>query len=77
MTQLFEQAMAEVAKRPAMVQDAIATLVLDELRDNAHWQEVFDHTSDAQWDAMVQQVLAEIDNGRTEPLASIIDDSSH
>ena len=71
MTQLFEQAMAEVAKQPAIVQDAIATLILDELRDNVQWQTAFDRTSDADWEAMVQQVQAEIAAEQTEPLAHL------
>lgn len=75
MTQLFDQAMAEVAKQPANVQDAVAALILDELRDDAHWQTAFDRTSDADWEAMVQQVQAEIDGGRTEPLAHLIGDA--
>lgn len=75
MTQLFDQAVAEVVKQPANVQDAVATLILDELRDNAQWQTSFDRTSDADWEAVVQQVRAEIDEGRTEPLAHLIGDA--
>ncbi|MBK1703389.1 hypothetical protein [Halochromatium glycolicum] len=62
------QAMAEVSKMPATVQDTIATLVLDELRDEARWETAFEQTNDAQWDAMIQQVQTEIDTAKTEPL---------
>ncbi len=75
MTQLIEKAMTEVAKQPAMIQDVIATLILDELRDEAHWQAAFEQTSDSDWEAMVQQVQAEIDEGHTQPLADLIDDA--
>ncbi|NEX17733.1 MAG: hypothetical protein C1943_14205 [Halochromatium sp.] len=72
MTQLLEQAMAEVSKMPATVQDTIATLVLDELRDEARWETAFEQTNDAQWDAMIQQVQTEIDTAKTEPLDQLI-----
>lgn len=72
MTQLLEEAIAEVSKMPATVQDTIATLVLEELQDEAQWQTAFDQTSDAQWSAMIQQVQNEIDATQTEPLSQFI-----
>jgi hypothetical protein len=75
MTQFFDQAVAEVVKQPAIVQDAIATLILDELRDNAQWQTAFDRTRDADWETMVQQVQAEIVAEQTEPLAHLSGDA--
>jgi hypothetical protein len=41
MTQLLEQALTEVKKLPEMEQDAIATLILEELADERRWQESF------------------------------------
>lgn len=41
MTQLLEQALAEVRKLPASQQDAIATLILEELTDERRWEEAF------------------------------------
>ncbi len=41
MTQLLEQAITELQKLPEAEQDAMATLILDELADERHWQESF------------------------------------
>jgi hypothetical protein len=39
MTRLLEQALTEVKKLPEPEQDAIASLILDELADERRWQE--------------------------------------
>ena len=41
MTQLLEQALAEVHKLPPPEQDAIAALILEELADERRWDEAF------------------------------------
>ena len=41
MTQLLEQALAEVRKLPEPEQDAIATIILDELADERRWDDAF------------------------------------
>jgi len=46
MTQLLEQALTEVRKLPAQEQDAIASLILDELADERRWQESFARSQD-------------------------------
>lgn len=46
MTQLLEQALTEVHKLPEPEQDAIATLILDELADEKRWQESFARSQD-------------------------------
>ncbi len=46
MTELLEQALTEVNKLPAAEQDAIATLILDELADEGRWQESFARSQD-------------------------------
>jgi predicted amidophosphoribosyltransferase len=47
MTALLEQALAEVHKLPPDQQDAIATLILEELTDEASWDRAFDQSQDA------------------------------
>lgn len=47
MTQLLEQALAEVQKLPASAQDAIASLILDELADEQRWDEAFARSQEA------------------------------
>jgi hypothetical protein len=46
MTQLLEQALTEVKKLPEPEQDAIASLILDELSDERRWQESFARSQD-------------------------------
>ena len=46
MTQLLEQALAEVNKLPESEQDVIASLILDELDDERRWQESFEGSQD-------------------------------
>jgi hypothetical protein len=46
MTQLLQQAMAEVQKLPVAEQDAIASIILDELEDEQRWQQAFADSQD-------------------------------
>lgn len=46
MTQLLEQALSEVRKLPEPEQDAIASLILDELADQRRWHESFVRSQD-------------------------------
>lgn len=46
MTRLLEAAMQKVSRLPAEEQDRIAQLVLDELDDEARWQETFARSQD-------------------------------
>lgn len=46
MTQLLEQALTEIKKLPESEQDAIASLILDELSDERRWQESFARSQD-------------------------------
>jgi hypothetical protein len=41
MTKLLEQALTEIKKLSELEQDAIASLILDELADEARWQKSF------------------------------------
>lgn len=41
MTQMLEQALAEVSKLADSDQDAIAALILEELADERRWEEAF------------------------------------
>lgn len=46
MTKLLEQALTAVSKLPEPEQDAIASLILDELSDERRWQESFARSQD-------------------------------
>ena len=47
MTALLDQAVAALAQLPAEEQDRIATLILEEVTDDARWEEAFAQSSDA------------------------------
>ncbi|BAZ44786.1 hypothetical protein NIES4102_18030 [Chondrocystis sp. NIES-4102] len=71
MTELLQQAIAQIAKLPPEQQDVIATRLLAELQDERKWETSFAATTDAQWDQMAAMVRQEIANGETVPLDSI------
>ena len=46
MTQMLQQALAEVQKLSASEQDAIAALILEEIADERRWEEAFARSQD-------------------------------
>lgn len=46
MTELLQHALDELKKRPSADQDAIASMILDELADDRRWDEKFAETQD-------------------------------
>ena len=60
MTELLRQVVAEIEKLPAEQQDAIATRLLAELKDEQAWEKRFAATTDNQWDKLAQMVRQEI-----------------
>jgi hypothetical protein len=65
MTQLLEQALNEVKKLPEPEQDAIATLILDELADERRWQESFARSQE-QLARVAAKVREDIQAGRVK-----------
>jgi hypothetical protein len=63
MTQLLEKAMAEVQKLPDPAQDAIATMILDELADERRWDEAFARSQD-QLARLAERVRRDIAAGK-------------
>ncbi len=66
-TQLLERAFAEAAKLPISQQDALATLVMEEMEVEKKWDDAFANSQDllAQ---MAEQALAEHKKGETRLL---------
>ncbi len=65
MTQLLEQVLTEVRKLPELEQDAIASLILDELADERRWQESFARSQD-QLARLAAKVREDIQAGRVQ-----------
>ena len=63
MTQLLQQALAAVQKLEPEQQDAIATLILDELADDQRWDEAFNRSQD-QLARLADKARADIAAGR-------------
>ena len=72
MTELLEQAVAEIEKLPEDAQDAIAARLLADLADEKKWAASFSTTTGAQWEQMVALVREEIGAGYVIPLDQVI-----
>jgi hypothetical protein len=67
MTALLEQALAEVHRLPPDQQDAIATLILEELADEAAWNRAFAQSADV-LARLAHKARAEKRAGTVKPL---------
>jgi hypothetical protein len=71
MTELLQQAIAQIQQLPPDQQDAIAARFLAELQDEQKWEARFAATTDDQWDQMAAMVRQEIAKGETVPLEEV------
>lgn len=71
MTELLQQVIAALKKLPADQQDAIASRLLAELKDEQQWVEQFKSTTDDQWDRLADLVRQDIATGETMPLDEV------
>lgn len=76
MTELLQRAIAEIEKLPPEEQNAIATRLLGELKDEQNWQIRFQSTTDHQWDNLAEMVREEIANGEITPLDEVFPSQS-
>jgi hypothetical protein len=67
MTQLLEKALIAVYELPPAEQDAIAALILDELTDEARWNETF-ASSQESLAKLADKVREEVRKGRVKKL---------
>jgi hypothetical protein len=65
MTRLLEEAIAQIQKLSTSEQDAIASLILEELADEQRWQETFAASQD-QLSAMAEKVRKDVREGRVK-----------
>ncbi len=71
MTELLQQVISEIQKLPADQQDAIASRLMAELKDEQRWTEQFESTTDEQWDRLADMVRQEIAGGDTASLDEV------
>lgn len=67
MTQLLEKALNEVYKLPEIEQDALATIIMDELVDEQKWALAFASSQD-KLAQLAQKVRADITAGRVREM---------
>ena len=67
MTKLLERAVKKVKALPEREQDAIAALILDELEDEARWDQAFARSRDA-LAKLGDEAVAENRSRKTKPL---------
>jgi hypothetical protein len=67
MTQLLQQAIAELHKLSSTDQDAIASLILAEINDERRWESAFANSQD-QLQKMADKVRNDIRTGRVRDL---------
>ncbi len=72
MTELLRRAFAELEKLPDDQQNAIATRLLEELKDEQAWLYRFESTTNEQWDRLAAMVRKDIANGETIPVSQIV-----
>ena len=63
MTKLLERAISEANKLPSKDQDALASILLEEMEDDAAWEQKFASTQD-QLSRLADKVRADIQKGR-------------
>ncbi|HSG38189.1 MAG TPA: hypothetical protein VLE27_01005 [Thermoanaerobaculia bacterium] len=68
MTPNLEQVIQEVQKLPAAEQDAIASIILDELADEKRWEDSFARSQD-QLSRLAAKVRADVRSGRISDLS--------
>ena len=67
MTELLEQAIAQLKTLPADEQNAIATIILEELADETQWDESFAKSQDG-LATLATEATAEYRAGKTQAL---------
>lgn len=67
MTKLLERAVEKARKLPDPEQDAIAAIILEELEDEARWEEAFARSRDA-LAKLAQEAMLEDRAGKTKEL---------
>ena len=69
MTELLEQAIAQLKTLPANDQDAIATIILEELEDEVRWDSTFAKSQDV-LAKLAAEAMAEYREGETQEFRS-------
>jgi len=67
MTKMLKEAFERASRLPAAEQDALASIVLDEIEDEVRWQATF-RKSQTKLAKLAEAALAELRAGRARPM---------
>jgi hypothetical protein len=67
MTRVLDAALAEVAKLPAVEQDALASLILEEIKSEGRWTTSFSSSQNT-LKSLADEALSEFQAGKTKTL---------
>jgi hypothetical protein len=67
MTALLEKALNKIQELPPQEQDAVASLIIDEIESEKHWDDLFAGTQ-GQLSRSAEQAIAAYKAGKTQPL---------
>ncbi|MGK7956443.1 MAG: hypothetical protein AB4063_14520 [Crocosphaera sp.] len=68
MTELLEKVITELKKLPPDQQDAIASRLMDELKDEQQWQETLEQPQSSFLDELARKALNESSQGKTKKI---------
>ncbi|MDJ0730157.1 MAG: hypothetical protein QNJ33_09230 [Crocosphaera sp.] len=68
MTELLEKVITELKKLPPDQQDAIASRLMDELKDEYQWQETLEQPQSSFLDELAKKALNESSQGKTKKI---------
>lgn len=72
MTQELQSVIKLLLKLSADEQRRYALQIEEQLKSDLKWDELFEKTTDEQWDKMIAEVEAEIESGDTQPLEDFL-----
>ena len=68
MTTLMKTLIERLREIPEEEQDKYAATFLEELEEDQRWEELFAHTTEEQWETLVEEVREDVEEKKTVPL---------
>jgi L-rhamnose mutarotase len=74
MTTLMKTLIERLREIPEDKQDKYAAVYLNELDEDQRWKELFDQTTEEQWEALVEEVRTDEEDEETVPLDQFLNE---
>ncbi len=75
MTTLMRTLIDRLRALPEDEQDKYAAAYLKELEEDQRWEELFDQTTEEEWEALVDEARRDVEDEKTVPLDRFLNDS--